>query len=61
MNAYFLITFTEWCWVWMDGIWSKCLGSAFNQRTIGQRFLIRPFFAISYHACVFSASITSGD
>lgn len=24
MNAYFLITFTEWCWVWMDGIWSTC-------------------------------------
>jgi hypothetical protein len=23
MAAYFLITFTEWCWVWMDGIWSK--------------------------------------
>jgi hypothetical protein len=36
MNAYFLITFTEWCWVWMDGIWSKCVGIECNLRILGQ-------------------------
>jgi magnesium-transporting ATPase (P-type) len=28
MNAYFLITFTEWCWVFMDGIWTITLAFA---------------------------------
>mgnify|MGYP005850788941 CR=1 FL=1 len=25
MNAYFAITFTEWCWVFLDGIWSTLM------------------------------------
>lgn len=25
INAYFAITFTEWCWVFLDGIWSICM------------------------------------
>jgi hypothetical protein len=25
INAYFQITFTEWCWVFMDGIWTVTL------------------------------------
>lgn len=25
INAYFAITFTEWCWVFMDGIWSTTM------------------------------------
>eukprot|EP00457_Paulinella_chromatophora_P000588 gb/GEZN01000588.1/.p1 GENE.gb/GEZN01000588.1/~~gb/GEZN01000588.1/.p1 ORF type:complete len:1220 (+),score=191.62 gb/GEZN01000588.1/:86-3661(+) len=25
INAWLFITFTEWCWVWMDGVWVVCL------------------------------------
>lgn len=25
VNAYFQITFSEWCWVFMDGFWTCCM------------------------------------
>ncbi|KAL3816680.1 hypothetical protein ACHAXA_003870 [Cyclostephanos tholiformis] len=25
INAYFSITFSDWCWVFMDGIWVSCM------------------------------------
>jgi predicted P-type ATPase len=56
INAYFQITFTEWCWVFMDGIWTITLAFALPLARAAKKLsLSRPTASLLGPATMFSA------
>ena len=56
MNAYFQISFYEWCWVFMDGIWTMTLAFTLPLARAAKKLsLTRPTASILGSATMFSA------
>lgn len=56
INAYFQITFAEWCWVFMDGVWTITLAFALPLARAAKKLsLTRPTASLLGPATMFSA------